>query len=116
MFCTNYVIKKGDTLYSISRQSNVPVSAIIGANPFVNVYNLQVGEVLCVPVGVPLNDYTGTITYTVKEGDTLGSVLDQYGIEIGDLMQLNDVNSVHLLPGTTLEVPIYDFEEDTDLS
>ena len=111
MFCVNYVIKKGDTLYSISQQSNVPVSAIIGANPFVNVYNLQIGEVLCVPVGVPLNDYTSTTTYTVQEGDTLGSVLDQYGIEIGDLMQLNDVNDIFLLPGKTMEVPVYEFEE-----
>ncbi len=112
MFCINYVIKKGDTLYSISRKSNVPVSAIINANPFVNVYNLQIGEVLCLPVGVPLNDYNGTIIYTVQEGDTLGRVLDQYGIEIGDLMQLNDVNNIYLMPGTSLEVPVFDFEED----
>ncbi len=111
MFCTNYVIKKGDTLYSISRQTNVPVSAIINANPFINVYSLQVGEVICVPVGVPMNEYTGTITYTVKEGDTLGSILNQFQIAIGDLMQLNDVNKVYLLPGTTMVVPVNEPEE-----
>ena len=111
MFCTNYVIKKGDTLYSISQQSNVPVSAIIGANPFVNVYNLQIGEVICLPIGVPLNNYTSTVTYTVREGDTLGKVLDQYGIEIGDLMQQNNVKDIYLLPGTTLTVPVMEYED-----
>lgn len=112
MFCTNYVIRKGDTLYSISQRSNVPVSAIISANPFVNVYNLQIGEVICLPVGVPLNDFTSTATYTVMEGDTLGKILDQYGIEIGDLMQQNDVNDIYLLPGTTLTIPILEFGDD----
>lgn len=112
MFCTDYVIKKGDTLYSISQKSNIPVSAIIAANPFVNVYSLQIGEVICLPVGVPMNDFTSIATYTVVEGDTLGKILDQYGITIGDLMQQNDVTDIYLLPGTTLAVPILEFDDD----
>ncbi len=110
MFCTNYTIKKGDTLYSISRQYRVPVSAIINANPFVNVYNLQVGEVICLPVGIPQNNYTNYTTYLVEEGDSLGSVLDKSGAEIGDFMQLNDIYSIYLLPGSTVKVPVIDDE------
>lgn len=51
-FCEGitHTIKKGDTLYSISRQHNVPIAMIIRANPYVDVYNLKVGETICVPV------------------------------------------------------------------
>ncbi len=108
MFCTNYVIKKGDTLYSISRKNSIPVGAIINANPFVNVYNLQIGEVICLPIGIPQNNFSDYTMYTVEEGDTLGSVLKKNGCEMGDFMQLNDANSIHLEPGTTVQIPVYD--------
>lgn len=51
-FCDGmtHTIKKGDTLYSISRQHNVPIAMIMRANPYVDVYNLQIGETICIPV------------------------------------------------------------------
>lgn len=110
MFCTNYVIKRGDTLYSISRQNRIPVASIINANPFINVYNLQVGEAICLPVGVPQNNYTNYTTYQVEDGDTLGSVLEKSGAEMGDFMQLNDVNTIYLKPGSTVQVPVIEEE------
>ena len=44
-----HVIEKGDTLYKLSKQYNVKVSALILANPYVNIYNLQVGDTICIP-------------------------------------------------------------------
>ena len=44
-----HVIKKGDTLYKLGKKYNVKVSAIIFANPYVNVYNLQIGDEICIP-------------------------------------------------------------------
>lgn len=46
---TKYVIQKGDTLYSISRRYNVPLALVLRANPYVDVYNLQVGDAICIP-------------------------------------------------------------------
>lgn len=46
---TKYVIKKGDTLYSISRRYDVPLALVLRANPYVDVYNLQVGDEICIP-------------------------------------------------------------------
>lgn len=109
MYCIYYVIKEGDTLYSISRSYNVPLDAIIMANPFVNVYNLQIGEVICLPC-VPHNNDTNFTTYLVEEGDTLGSVVQKNGANLADLMELNDINSISLMPGSTLQVPIMDEE------
>ena len=51
-FCDGmtHTIKKGDTLYSISRMHDVPIAMIMRANPYVDVYNLQVGDTICIPV------------------------------------------------------------------
>ena len=43
--------KTGDTLYKISQYHHVSVTDILLANPYVNVYNLQIGDELCIPVG-----------------------------------------------------------------
>jgi LysM repeat protein len=56
--CMIYVIKQGDTLYSISRKYNVPLALIIRVNPYVDIYNLQIGDELCLPF---INSGTETI-------------------------------------------------------
>lgn len=106
MYCIEHVIKQGDTLYSISRQYNVPLDAIMKANPMVNVYRLLVDEVICIPVSVPQNNYTNYTTYLIQDGDTLGSVLNNNGVNLADLMKFNNMNDIRLQPGTTLQVPI----------
>lgn len=45
-----YTIQRGDTLYKLSRQYNVALSTIMNANPNINVYNLQVGQRVCIPI------------------------------------------------------------------
>ena len=56
-----HVIQKGDTLYKLNKQYHVKVSALILANPFVNIYNLQVGDEICIPrirpVVIPVTPY-----------------------------------------------------------
>ncbi len=111
MYCINYVIQKGDTLYSISRHFNTGLAAIMAANPLVNVYNLMVGEVICIPMSVPSNNVMNETTYQVEEGDTIGSILEHYGFNMSDLMQRNSLDDLYLLPGTTLNLPILDGEE-----
>ena len=45
-----HTIKQGDTLYSISRLHKVPLGILLRANPYVDVYNLQIGDTICIPV------------------------------------------------------------------
>lgn len=47
-----HVIERGDTLYLLSRKYRVPLWAIFFANPYVDVYNLQIGDELCIPARV----------------------------------------------------------------
>ena len=49
-----HTIKKGDTLYQLSRYYNVTINEIMRANANVNVYNMQVGDQICIPVKRPM--------------------------------------------------------------
>jgi LysM repeat protein len=111
MYCINYVVQKGDTLYSISRHFNIGLAAIMASNPLVNVYNLMVGEVICIPISIPSSNVMNYTMYMVEEGDTLGSVLEHHGINMADLMQRNNLDDLFLMPGTTLNVPIIESNE-----
>lgn len=44
-----YVVKEGDTLYKIAREYDLKLIDVLKANPYVNVYNLQIGDELCLP-------------------------------------------------------------------
>lgn len=45
-----HVIENGDTLYLLGKKYHISVTQIMYANPYVNIYNLQVGDELCIPV------------------------------------------------------------------
>lgn len=105
MYCIKYTIQCGDTLYSISRHYNVPINQIMDANPLVNVYDLNAGETICIPVSIPGN-FTNFTTYLVKEEDTLGDILDNNDINLADLLEFNDLTDLYLVPGSTLKIPI----------
>ncbi|WP_283683242.1 LysM peptidoglycan-binding domain-containing protein [Parablautia sp. Marseille-Q6255] len=55
--CIGFVhtVRKGDTLYLLGKKYHVRVSALIFANPYVDVYNLQVGDQICIPKLRPLS-------------------------------------------------------------
>ena len=44
-----HVVQKGDTLYELGKHYHVSVTQLMFANPFVDVYNLQIGDELCIP-------------------------------------------------------------------
>ena len=116
-----HIIKEGDTLYKISRMHNVPLDELLKANALVNVYNLKVGDKICVPMisndddnlrpNKPENnmsediDYKRMFVYVVKDGDTLDNILSKYNIEMDDLMKANKQNRVMLKPGSIVIVP-----------
>ena len=45
-----YTIKQVDTLYGISRKYDVPLAMILHANPYADVYRLNVGDTICIPM------------------------------------------------------------------
>lgn len=49
-----HVIRRGDSLYKLSRIYGVTLESIMDANPNVNVYNMQVGSTVCIPIPVEI--------------------------------------------------------------
>lgn len=47
-----HVVTEGDTLYLLGKKYHVPLLQIMYSNPFVDIYNLQVGDELCIPVSL----------------------------------------------------------------
>ena len=51
-------------------------------------------------------------SYTVKAGDSLEDILDDFHIGLEDLLDFNDLEDIMLLPGTVVKVPVRRERED----
>lgn len=83
-----YVVKEKDSLYKIAVQYGVRVKDIMKQNPYVNVYNLQIGDELCIPGFTPV--ISGAFApYVVKEGDTVLNIAKTNKTTVEKLAQSN---------------------------
>lgn len=96
-----YVVKAGDSLWLIARRYGTTVEAIQKQNNLTGDL-LRIGQVLTIPVsGSP-----SYIEYTVKAGDSLWRIANQYNTTVQALMNLNDLTSDLLMIGQILKVPV----------
>lgn len=102
-----YVIRPGDTYYSLARRFNTTVEAIREANPNVNPDNLQVGMVICIPVvPAPTPCPPGTNPYTVQAGDTYFSLARRFNTTVRAIARANPlVNPRRLRVGQVICIP-----------
>lgn len=90
-------VRKGDTVYAISRRTGVDPRAIIAANNLKPPYVLHPGETLVL---------TGGQTYAVKKGDTLYSISRSFGIDMTSLSRANNLKSPYRIAiGQVLQIP-----------
>lgn len=98
-----HVIEKGDTLYKLSKKYDVRLFDIMRLNPYVNVYNLQIGDEICIPTAPSRPEKT----YIVNEGDTIQNVLDTFELDFETLARWNPtLKEVELPVGLMLSVPL----------
>ena len=98
-----HLVKKGDTLWGISRKYKVPLKSIIQANSIRSTKRLQIGKRLLIP-GAPGASVAET-WYQVKAGDTLWSIARRYNVESRDLQRLNSISSPRSLQiGTRIRI------------
>ena len=93
-----YVVKNGDSLWSIGKKYNVSVNDLKSANNL-NSNMLSIGQQLIIPES---SDYQ---TYTVKSGDSLWKIAQNYDVNVNDLIKLNNLSSNVLSIGQTLLIP-----------
>lgn len=101
---TNYVVKSGDTLYSIAQRYGFTVQELMNYNNLDSAV-LSIGQVIKIPTVTSDLEQTNYITYTVKSGDNLYSIGRQYGVSAQELMNYNNLTSNVLSIGQTIKIP-----------
>ena len=99
-----YVVKKGDTLWSIANNFNVSVNDLKKINNKSN-NSLSIGEKLIIP-GKSNGENVNTTIYTVKSGDNLYSIARRYNVTVNEIKSLNNLSSNLLSIGQKLSIPI----------
>ncbi len=90
-----HTVKRGDTLYSISRLFGVSIEALSAYNGLTDPSKLAPGMILRIPS-----------LYRVEKGDTLYAVARKFGTTVEALILANKLPSGHVLKaGETLIVP-----------
>ena len=99
-----YVVRKGDTLHSISRKFVTDVKTLKEFNGLTS-NNLKIGRVLRVPSSSLTYSESGKLVYKVSNGDSLGTIADNFGISIASIKSANNLSSNNISAGSKLIIP-----------
>ncbi len=116
-------VKRGETLQQIARLHRVDLEPILEMNRLERRSRLSIGMELLIPLpnekagslAVGLSDgkgrlpESGEITYTIKKGDTLWSIANEMGVNIGALSTWNNLHPEgRLRPGDKIKIKMVD--------
>ena len=96
----DYVVKKGDSLYSIANKNNITVDELKKINNLTS-NMLSIGQVLKLPTQDKGEEMT---MYTVQKGDSLYSIAKKFGITVDEIKSLNNLTSNNLAIGEQLMI------------
>ena len=119
---SSYIVKKGDTLYSISRKYQITVPELRAANNLSENDVIKVGVKLVIPSAdienaaalsasktsetKPNVSSKSATSYIVQKGDTLYGIARKYNIKLNELLSLNNLdNSSTIKIGQKILVP-----------
>ncbi len=90
-----YTLKRGDTLYKISRKYYISVDILKTYNGIKDPSQLKEGTEIRIPS-----------LYTVQKGDTLYSISRRYDVDLDNLIKINNImDSTRLYVGKKLYIP-----------
>ena len=98
-----YIVKPGDSLWSIANEFNTSVNDIIDYNNL-DTTILKPGEQILIPNKL-IKKNSDKITYIIKPGDSLWSIAKKYNISVNDLKNANNLTSNLVQIGQKLIVP-----------
>jgi len=91
-----YEVKKGDSLWLISKKYNITVPELIDMNNLTDL-TIKVGQKLLVPNLINEEEF-----YTVEKNDTLWSIAKKYNITVDELKEINNLDNNMLYIGQQL--------------
>lgn len=95
-----YTVKNGDSLWSIARTYNTTIDTLRRLNNLTSDI-LRIGQVL----KVPSSESGASRTYTVKNGDSLWKIANEFDTTVSQLRELNGLTSNDLRVGQILRIP-----------
>ena len=103
-----YIVEKGDTLYSIANKFNTTVDNLKSINKLVT-DALAIGQIIKLPASLEDNEEEEATpdltTYIVKSGDNLYAIANKYNTTVDEIKRLNNLKSNILSIGEVLNVP-----------
>jgi membrane-bound lytic murein transglycosylase D len=111
----NYLVRQGDSIWSIARQFKVDPSSLLKANGLQSSSILKVGQKLFVPDAGSVETRTAKaqtdavrnelVNYRVRQGDSLWGIAKRFGVTPSELQGWNKLaRNTHIRPGDTLRV------------
>lgn len=98
-----YVVKSGDTLWSIAKKYGVTVDELKEKNNLTS-NALSINQILLIPTEGESSEEvpSDSLYYTVKAGDSLYAIANKYGMSVEELKELNNLTSNLLTIGQRL--------------
>jgi membrane-bound lytic murein transglycosylase D len=108
-----HIVRRGDTLWSIARTHGVSMDYLADSNGLRRNGTLSIGQVLSIPGTTRLasTDETGSrsMTYVVRNGDTLSRIATRFRVQLADLLGWNDLTKRSVIrPGQRLVMYVDD--------
>ena len=100
---STYIVKSGDSLYSVAKKYNTTVDEIKKLNNLTS-NSLSIGQIL----NIPLSEVVLVNEYIVKSGDSLYSIANKYNTTVNELKSLNNLSNNTLSIGQVLKLPKVD--------
>ena len=99
-------VQKGENLISIASKYRVLVADLQTINNISNINKLSIGQRLKIPVkGGLYSNYPEKIIYSVKAGDTLGHIAEEFNTRASEIRKWNNMGSKSVIyPGQKLSL------------
>lgn len=99
-------VQKGENLISIASKYRVLVADLQTINNISNINKLSIGQRLKIPVkGGLYSNYPEKIIYSVKTGDTLGHIAEEFNTRASEIRKWNNMGSKSVIyPGQKLSL------------